>query len=114
MNKIVRPRPDRWRHSDPFEHIRYIPFLRARAQATFRQEEFLLTFEDWCYFWSTEELWHRRGRASTALTLMRCDPLKPWSRDNCCLMERYYQILIANRRKHNLPYEEYFAEALNV
>ena len=106
MPKIERkPRINARRYKDLFVHARYIPFLRARAQCDFRKEEFLLTFEDWCEFWPTPELWSQRGRAITDLTLMRIDPDLPWHRDNCCVIERGTQLNIKNKRRRGFAWE---------
>ena len=108
--KTRKPRIWARRHKDLFEHARYIPFLRARAQCNFRHEEFELTFEDWCAFWSTPELWQRRGRDSGSLSLMRIDWERPWSRENCCLMNRKTQIDISNKRSRGFSWEHLLGE----
>jgi hypothetical protein len=115
MPKIQRkPRIYARRYKDLFLHARYIPYLRARAQCNFRGEEFELTFEDWCAFWSTPELWARRGRDSDSLSLMRVDTELPWSRDNCCLMDRRTQITISNKRHNGFDWEHLLKDAIYV
>ena len=100
-----KPRPGAWKYPNPFDHARHSPYLRAKAQCDFRKEEFLLSFEDWCAFWSTPELWKRRGRARTNLSLIRIDPEKPWHRDNCCIVERQTQLNIKNKRLAGYAWE---------
>jgi hypothetical protein len=62
----------------------YIPWLKARAQANFRNEEWLLTFEDWFALW--DGIWHQRGRDSDDLCLARMDMSGPWSVANVEIM----------------------------
>jgi hypothetical protein len=102
------------RHKDPFEHARYIPYLRARAQCNFRHEEFLLTFRDWCDFWSTEQLWLARGRAVTDLALTRIDPEKAWSRTNCCIINRLVHLNLKNKRLHGMPWQHLLEGAITL
>jgi hypothetical protein len=82
------PRYGARKYLDLFDHARYVPFLRARAQAAFRKEDWLLTFEDWCSLWSTPELWAQRGRASESLALIRLDTDGPWDYANVQIMSR--------------------------
>jgi hypothetical protein len=75
-------------HQDDFDHARYVPFLRARAQSHFRKEIWDISFEDWCSLWSTPELWAQRGRASASLALVRLDPEDDWTWSNVQIMSR--------------------------
>jgi hypothetical protein len=84
-------RPQTWKYKEPSIHYKHEPYLRARAQWNFRQEENDLTFEEWCEFW-TEDLWPRRGRATYDLTLTRIDHEKPWTKSNCEIVERKEQL----------------------
>ena len=84
-------RPQDWMYPDPFDHERHIPFLRARAQAWFRDEDWELTFEDYCYFW-TFEAWSCRGRGSSDLAMIRLDTEREWSVENCRIVTRREQL----------------------
>ena len=113
MAKIQRkPRIAARKYKDFFDHALYIPFLRMKAQCNFRGEPIELTFEDWCSFWSTPDLWARRGRASTCLSLFRIDIEQPWTRDNCCLIDRATQLSISNKRSHGFPWEHLLDRAI--
>lgn len=93
-------RPSLWLHKDPFDHERYIPFLRAKAQAAFRNEEWELTFEDYCYFW-TPAAWNCRGRGSSDLAMIRINTDRGWSLENCQIVTRREQLLRqAAKRKY--------------
>lgn len=107
-----KPRPKSWTYSDPFDHSRHKPFLRSRSQAVYRQETWELSFQDWCDFWNTEELWRQRGRSRSSLCLVRIDNEQPWSRSNCCLLPRINQLIITGRRRTGQTYDDQFQEAI--
>lgn len=104
-------RPNAWVYKDPFDHARHKPFLRARAQANFRAEEWLLTFEDWCSFWSTEDLWACRGRGRHDLCLSRIDFDGAWAVNNCEIVERIHQL---NKQKSRNIGKKYKTRKRNV
>lgn len=90
---IKRPkiRPDLWMYKDPKVHKKHLPFLRARAQAHFRKEQWDLTMDDWCEIW-TDEAWANRGRGSNQTALTRIDLNQGWTRDNVELLTRSQQL----------------------
>jgi hypothetical protein len=92
-------------HQDPELHLRYKPFLRARSQAWYRNEDWHLEFEDWCEFWPIE-LWYLRGRGSSDLCLVRRDLRDGWSKTNCVVVTRKTQIQRTNSRKAGHPVKE--------
>jgi len=75
-----------------------VGFSRAKCQADYRNEVWQLTIEDWREFW-TRELWPRRGRTTNAICITRRDYEKPWSRYNCCLVDRFDAIRVAKARQ---------------
>jgi hypothetical protein len=83
--------PYAWKYKDLLTHQRHRCFLLSRAQANFRGEGWLMDLDDYCMLW-TPELWPQRGRQSDALCMVRIDTDKPWSRDNCKIVTRYWQI----------------------
>ena len=87
-----RPRADRY----PVETLK--GFSRARAQAHFRGETWNLTIEDWRDFW-TRERWPDRGRTAGSICLTRRRIELPWSRTNCCLVERFDAIRVAKAKQ---------------
>lgn len=85
------PRPLLWTTGpDPIRHQRYIAFGRAKCQAEWRGEGWLLTFEQYEEIWG--DRWHLRGRTKDTLCLSRIDYDLPWSQDN---------VEIITRRQHN-------------
>lgn len=83
------PEPHRWLSGpDPLRHTQYIAWLRAKAQANFRGEQWLLSFEDFEQIWNQDGSWHQRGRAAEDLLMTRLDASQAWSKENCYLEER--------------------------
>ena len=93
---VTRLFPERWIHPDPFDHERYMPFLKARAQSRFRGHEWTLTFEEFCTVW-TREAWARRGRDPQSLGMSRIDYDKGWSLDNVTLRTRREMVTNSNQ-----------------
>ena len=79
--------PERWKQG-PDNEKRIINrwFIMARAQATYRQEPWQLTFEDYYHFWHNNT--DKRGKKAGDLTLRRIDNEQPWSKHNCELVAR--------------------------
>lgn len=78
---------------------RRVAFLRNRSQAKFRNESWTLTWEEYCLFWPTEQLFNQRGRLDHELVLTRKDPNLAWSIDNCHIITRGQQIYEMHRRR---------------
>lgn len=106
-------RPRAWKYKDPFDHERYIPYHKMRAQAHHRGEEFNLTFEDFCLLWN-QDRWPQRGRANDSLCLIRIDDEHPWARSNCCIVPRINQLRIKARRQTGRSFEDLLREAIYV
>lgn len=79
------------KYKDEMEHAKHWAFLRQRAQAKFRKEEWTLTIEEYFLLW-TNDLWVQRGRQPEKLCMIRDDVEKPWSMDNCLIVSRYQQL----------------------
>jgi len=85
------PRPTVWMHPDPDIHKKYTPYQRMKAQAHYRGEEFSLTFEQYCEFW-TEDRWQCRGRGISDLCMSMRDLEKGWHYDNIEIILRRDQL----------------------
>ncbi len=88
-------------YKDPFYVLQRQAWARARSQASFRGEPWTLTFEDWQEFWP-REFWDQRGRGPGCLCLTRINVDLPWSRTNCCRMDRLDAVRIG-RLRHTRP-----------
>lgn len=85
-----RNRPHTWLVGpDEYKHSMYIPFLKMRAQAKFRNEPFELEFEEFYNLWNGS--WHKRGRGAEDLVCARIDWQIGWSLDNIYLITRAEQ-----------------------
>lgn len=88
-------------------HEQYTAWLKHRSQANYRDEIYLLTFQQWCHFWNTDFAWENRGRHSNNVVLTRKDPGGPWHENNCEIANRrlVLQRSAANRvRYYKNPY----------
>ena len=62
---------------------------RMKAQAKFRGEEFILTWDEFQAIW--EGRWHLRGTYKNSLVLVRKDNEQPWCLDNVEVIVRLEQ-----------------------
>ena len=99
-------------YADDFTNERRKAWVRSRAQAWFRKEEWTLTFSEFCVFWNTPELWAKRGRSSDSWVLTRRDPLAAWSRTNCCLLNRRVHLQSQRALGHGEALDEFFEAAI--
>ena len=82
------PYPHKWLSGpDPVRHEQFTAWHRQRAQAIYRGEEYLLTFEDFHAIWG--DLWSKRGRGINDYCLSRLDPEKAWDKTNTRVITRY-------------------------
>ena len=86
-------------------HIRYRPFLRARAQAKFLNQDWSLSFEDFCSLWTINK-WYCRGRGPKDLVMIRIDTEAEWSLTNCEIVTRREQLQRTARLKGNFHKEK--------
>jgi hypothetical protein len=93
-----------WKYPDELDHLRHIAFLKARAQANYRQEPWTLTIGDFFEIWR-REIWCLRGKKPTELCMIRVDRAGPWSIDNCVVVTRYAQ-LVRDKNARKFPEEK--------
>ena len=101
---VKNSRPSAWKTGpDPVRHAKYVAWMRAKAQANFRDEIWTLTFEEYEAKWG--DLWSLRGRAGDAKILTRIDPDGAWSVDNTHIIRRgdFVRDFHADRRSRLLP-----------
>jgi hypothetical protein len=79
-------RPHTWIVQGEIPHSQYLAFLQMRAQANYRGEQFLLTFEDFQTLW--HGLWERKGRNKDGYCLVRINPSGNWVKDNVACLPR--------------------------
>lgn len=80
------PRPHCWKVQGEIPHKQYLAWLQMKAQASYREESFELTFEDFQRLW--QKNWDRKGRASDDFCLTRQDPMGAWSPENTLCVRR--------------------------
>lgn len=79
-------RPHTWKVQGEIPHQQHIAWQRAKAQANFRGELWMLTFEQYQQCWLGQ--WERRGRASDDVCLVREDPDGAWEPSNVSVIPR--------------------------
>ena len=80
--------PESWvTGPDPLTHEKYYAFLKHRAQAKFRNEDYCLTWDDWQELWD-DETYLKRGRSADSLCLSRLDFESGWTRCNVHVISR--------------------------
>lgn len=80
-------RPHCWKVQGEIPHKQHIAWLRAKAQANYRGEVWLLTFEEFQRIWLG--YWTQRGRASTDYVMSREDPEGAWAVGNVSCVQRF-------------------------
>ena len=71
---------------DPKTHAQYRAWVQQRNQASWREELWTVTFEEYQDLWS--EHWADRGRLKTSYMMTRMNADRPWSWANCCVITR--------------------------
>lgn len=81
--------PETWvTGTDPLRREKYYAFLKHRAQAKFRKENYTLTWEQWETLW-TDQLFLKRGRKRDDYCLMMLNINNGWTQDNVQVVTRY-------------------------
>lgn len=86
-NRGCGPRPHVWKTGpDPELHAKFKVFGQCKNQATFRGEEWCLTFDQFVQLWGSH--WPQRGRRIDSLCMTRLDWDKPWNMLNTIIITR--------------------------
>lgn len=80
-------RPHTWKVQGEIPHKQYIAWLRAKAQANFRKEVWLLSFDEFQRLWQGH--WERRGRGTENFVMTREDHQGAWVMGNVQVTRRY-------------------------
>ena len=105
---VIRHHPNTWKSGpDYIDHQKYYAWLKHKAQASYRGEDYALSWLDWQAIWQGD-LWHSRGRDNYDLALTRKDSSQAWSVPNCELitrMEQYRRQGLRRRGEVRGPYQ---------
>jgi hypothetical protein len=85
-------------------HDQFVAWHKARAQARFRKEIWLMSFDEFQRLWLG--YWHLRGRGSDSLCMTRVDPEGAWEPSNCEILERRQYLSRQSEYKANKRYEK--------
>jgi hypothetical protein len=80
-------RPHTWIIQGDIPHKQYTAWLRSKAQANFRKEVWLLSFEDYQRLWCLH--WQFRGRGREDYVMSREDHQGAWVLGNVQVTRRY-------------------------
>ena len=80
------PRPHLWKVQGDIPHKQHIAWQRAKAQANYRKEVWLLTFDEFQRLWTP--YWHLRGRGTHDYVMSRDDPDGAWALGNVAVIPR--------------------------
>ena len=84
--------PDKWiTGPDIVRRDKYYGFLRHRAQAKYRKEDYQLTFEQFESLWSNDD-WFRRGKAIDKLCMSQINYDIGWVEGNVEVITRGEQL----------------------
>jgi hypothetical protein len=79
-------RPHLWKVQGEIPHKQHLAWLRAKAQANYRGELWMLTFEEFQTLWMP--YWERRGRGTEDFVMSREDPDGAWVLGNVSCVRR--------------------------
>lgn len=80
--------PENWiTGADPLRREKYYAWLKHKSQASYRNEEHNITWEQWEDMWD-DDTWFKRGRGSEDLCLGRLDLSEGWSIENTEITKR--------------------------
>ena len=90
--------PESWKSGqDPVDHKLYYDCQRARAQAWFRGEEWLITEREYIELWRKDDQYLMKGRQNHCLCMTRQDPELPWTIDNVQIISRKEHLTVCAR-----------------
>lgn len=73
---------------DPVDHMLYEQCQKARAQAWYRGEQWLITEQEYIALWRKDNRYLNRGRHCENLCMTRLDTDLPWQIDNVKIITR--------------------------
>ena len=83
----IKPNPDYYTEEGMIERDIHYGYLKHKAQAKFRSEDYSLTPEQWKELWTVEN-WLQRGRSKHSLCLMQIKHGEGWHFNNVTIVER--------------------------
>lgn len=101
MEKQTRRRGRLRCYPDDLRHDQHWAWLRKKAQATFRGEEWTLTIEEWFDIWDKSDQWDNRGRHPHASAMFMKDPEKGWHAWNVEIVDRTVRLSQMASTRHN-------------
>lgn len=93
--------PNIWKSGpDEVRHNLWIACVRAKAQAKYRGEEWLITPEEYIDLWMENDLYQNKGRGLDDYCLTRKDVYEPWSVENVEIITRREHFQTRDKKKY--------------
>ena len=86
---------------DPVDHKLWLDCQRARAQANFRGEEWLITEQEYVDIWREGDRYLKKGRTLDGLCMTRIDSTGAWTVDNVEIIPRKDHLKMCNTLRAN-------------
>lgn len=92
-------------YPDDRKHDQHWAWLRKKAQAKYRGEDWTLTIDEWFKLWDDSDQWDNRGRHPHASAMFMKDPQLGWHIWNVEICDRTVRLreLVKHRHKNGLP-----------
>lgn len=91
------PRPHCWKVQGELNHEQYLSWLQMKAQASYRKELWMLSFEQFQQLWLGR--WEQKGRGIDNYCLTREDPQGAWVLGNVACIPRFEHLRRSGRYK---------------
>lgn len=89
MHPNVEKIRERYRiYPDALRHAQHWAWLRKKAQAQYRREEWNLSIDEWFKLWDDSGQWNNRGRHEHASAMFMIDPELGWHVWNVEIVDR--------------------------
>jgi hypothetical protein len=99
--------PEIWKSGpDEIDHRLYTDCQRARAQARYRGEEWLITEQEYIDLWRHDDRYLNKGRSTDSICMCRRDPELPWTPDNIDFLLRIDHLRNKNQQAVGVSYKK--------
>lgn len=93
------PRPNTRRYPDDDDHKLFMDCMRARAQAWYHGQEWLIAEDDYIAMWRENDRYLNKGRHNDQFCMVRRNYDLPWTLDNVQIITRLEHYQICSREK---------------
>lgn len=91
MSKPALDMQEKYKAQHNWQDQSRLAWLRYKAQCRFRNEPWI-SWKDWQDLWFDEDIFSRKGRGNRDLVISKICYDQPYSRTNCCLVQRHHTL----------------------